>query len=144
MVKNKSLFYLLSFTWGLPMTIVGCIVAAVLLASGKKPKKWGYCHYFEVGEGWGGVSLGMVFLTSKNPSVHTRNHELGHSHQNCIYGPFMIIISLMSAGRYWYRQLKYYRYGLTPATEYDSAWYEGDASKTGTEFMKWYETIQND
>ena len=28
---SKPLFYLLSFTWGAPMTLFGCLVAAILL-----------------------------------------------------------------------------------------------------------------
>jgi hypothetical protein len=135
MIKNKYTFYMLSFTWGIIMSLVGIVAALGLLLSGHMPKKWGYCWHFEVGNDWGGLSLGPVFLTSKNPSVHTRNHEHGHSFQNCKYGPGMIIISLMSVSRYWYRELKYNRKGLTPSTAYDNAWYERDATKLGTEFI---------
>jgi hypothetical protein len=38
---KKFLFYLLSFTWGLPMTLVGCVVSFILLSLGYKPKKYG-------------------------------------------------------------------------------------------------------
>jgi hypothetical protein len=34
--------------------------------------------------------------------------------------------------RYWYRELKYYRKGLIPKTDYDSVWFEGTATKWGT------------
>lgn len=138
MIRNKSQFYLLSFTWGIAMTIIGCLAAIGLLIIGNKPKKYGYCWHFEFGNGWGGVNLGPVFITSKNSSRHTKDHEHGHAHQNCAYGPFMIIISLMSAARYWYRELKYHKRGVTPPTAYDDAWYEADATKIGTEFMNWY------
>ena len=137
MIKSKKQFYTLSFTWGIIMTLVGCLVAAVLLATGHKPKKWGYCWYFEVGTGWGGLELGIFFLTSKNPGNHTRNHEHGHAFQNCMYGPGMIVISIMSACRYWYREFKYHRKGITPPTSYDDEWYEGEATKLGTEFIEW-------
>jgi hypothetical protein len=135
MIKNKALFYALAFTWGIIMTLIGCIVALGFIIFGYRPKKWGHCWYFEVGEGWGGVELGIFFITNKNPSKHVRNHELGHGFQNCKYGPFMVVISLMSAFRYWYREFKYYRKGLTPPTAYDDAWYEGEATKLGTEFI---------
>jgi hypothetical protein len=72
MIRSKSLFYFLSFTWGLPMTLIGYIVATVLRAIGYKPKKWGYCYYFEIGKYWGGVNFGPIFLTSKNSSTHTK------------------------------------------------------------------------
>lgn len=133
---NKKTFYTLSFTWGILMTLAGCLVATVFIAAGYRPKKWGYCWHFELGSNWGGLSLGPVFLASRNPSKHTKNHEHGHSLQNCRYGPYMVIISLMSACRYWYREFKYTRNGLTPPTKYDDAWYEGEASKLGTEFIE--------
>jgi hypothetical protein len=140
MIKNKTTFYALSFTWGILMTLAGCIAAAVLMAAGHAPKKWGYCWYFEIGKNWGGLSLGPVFLTSAWPSKHTKCHEHGHSLQNCMYGPYMVVISLMSACRYWYRELKYNRRGLTPPTKYDDAWYEGEATRLGTEFINSLET----
>ena len=135
MIKSKHLFYLLSFTWGIPMTLVGCIVAAFLLATGHKPNKFGYCWHFIVGKRWGGVSFGPVMVTSAKPSERTKMHEHGHALQSCRYGPFMIVISIMSATRYWYRELKYHRHGLNPPTEYDDAWYEGEATRIGTEFI---------
>lgn len=135
MVKNKTTFYILSFTWGIIMTLVGCIVAAVLLVVGYRPNKYGYCWHFEIGKNWGGVSLGPVFLTCKNAPNSTKNHEHGHSLQNCIYGPFMVVISIMSFVRYWYFMFKYYRKGLVPPTDYDAIWFEADATERGTDFM---------
>ena len=134
-INNKVIFYTLSFTWGIIMSLMGSVVALVLLITGHKPQKWGHCWYFEVGKGWGGLELGPFFLVSKNASKHTKNHELGHGFQNCAYGPFMVVVSLMSACRYWYRELKYHRKGLTPPTAYDDVWYEGEATKLGTEYI---------
>ena len=106
-IRNKCLFYLLSFTWGLPMTLIGCIVAVVLLVTGHRPKKWGYCYCFEIGKGWGGLELGPFFLTNQNPTEHTKNHEHGHAFQNCKFGFIMpFIVSIPSAIRYWYRIFK--------------------------------------
>ncbi len=135
MIKNKTAFYTLSFTWGILMTLVGCVVALVLLATGYKSSKHGYCWHFKVGNKWGGVNLGPVFLTDNTPTEHTKNHEHGHALQNCKYGPFMVVVSLMSAARYWYREFKYYKKGLKPPTKYDDAWYEGEATKLGDAFF---------
>ena len=44
---TKTAFYLLSFTWGLPTTLAGCVWAGIHLLRGHRPKKWGYCWYFE-------------------------------------------------------------------------------------------------
>ncbi len=136
MVKNKATFYLLSFTWGIVMSLVGCLAALGLLILGKKPKKWGYCLHFEFGKNWGGVSMGPIMITDDETTEGVKNHEHGHALQNCEYGPFMIIVSIMSMTRYWYREFKYHRKGLNPPTAYDDAWYEGEATKIGNEFIK--------
>ena len=136
---NKLTFYLLSFTWGLPMTLIGGIVGVALMIVGKRPERWGACWHFKVGKSWGGANLGLIFLTDNTPSKHTKNHEHGHAIQNCYFGFFMpFIVCIPSAVRYWYRELKYYRKGLIPPTEYDSVWFEGDATKLGDIYAtKW-------
>lgn len=130
---KKFTFYLLNLTWGLPLNIVGFLVAAVLLIAGKKPQKWGYCYYFEVGDNWGGLELGIFFLCSKNVGAQTKNHEHGHAIQNCYWGVlFPFVIWIPSAFRYWYRELIYYRRGKRPSTMYDDIWFEGQATRWGT------------
>lgn len=133
---NKFLFYLLAFTWGLPMTIIGLLVALVLVIAGFKPKKYGNCLHFEVGDRWGGVSLGIVFITSKNASEHTKMHEHGHAIQNCYWGVlFPFVIALPSLIRCWHRDIQYVNKGKPVPTPYDSIWFEGDASKRGYKFF---------
>ena len=134
---NKLKFYLLSFTWGLPLTLIGFIVSLVMLCKGHKPHRYGYCFYFEVGKGWGGLEFGIVFLVGKSVSEHTKNHEHGHAIQNCYWGPLMpFVICMPSAIRYWYRELKYHRKGVNPPTSYDSVWFEGQASRWGAELIE--------
>lgn len=140
MIKNKFLFYFLSFTWGLLMTLIGCTAALVLIIMGYKPKKWGYCYYFEVGQNWGGVELGIFFITSKNPTTHTKNHEHGHAIQNCWFGMLMpFIVSIPSAARYWYRYYLVHRKqkDWTELPEYNSIWFEGMATSLGNNFIEW-------
>lgn len=133
---KRFLFYLLNLTWGLPLNIAGGLVAVVLLIAGKKPKRWGDCFYFEVGNGWGGLELGIIFLTSKNPSVRTRHHEHGHAVQNCFFGPFMpFIVNIPSAIRYWYRRIREKK-GLPNKTAYDAIWFEGQATRLGTKYVE--------
>lgn len=136
---KKSLFYLLSLTWGLPMTLIGIVVGLVLIVIGKKPERWGACFYFSVGKKWGGINLGLITVTCEMPSKHVKNHEHGHAIQNCYFGFLMpFIVCIPSVVRYWYRELKYIRKGLTPPTEYDDVWFEGDATKLGTIYAaKW-------
>ena len=114
------------------MTLAGAIVALILLMCGKKPKKWKRCIYFECGSGWGGFNLGMFFLTAKNSSTHIKDHEHGHAVQNCILGPFMpFIITIPSALRYWYIEMRYYQRGEKPLKPYESIWFESTATKFG-------------
>ena len=134
---NKALFYLLSFTWGAPMTLLGCLVAAVLLLFGKRPQKWGYCYYFEVGKHWGGTELGIFFIKDRSDSRHIKNHEHGHALQNCLWGPLMIpFISLPSFTRYWYRRLRQKLDKNVKLPPYDAIWFEGQATAWGTKFIE--------
>lgn len=135
-MKNKALFYILSFTWGLPMTLIGLISACVLICAGYTTKRWGGCIYFNVGKNWGGVSLGIVFITDERDSIHTKNHEFGHAIQNCRLGFLMpFIVCIPSAIRYWYRELKYWKNGLMPTTKYDDIWFEGQATRLGYKYI---------
>lgn len=136
---KKFLFYFLSVTWGCVMTIIGGFAVAGLLITGHKPEKYGWCWHFKVGKNWGGVSLGLVFISDNTPSEHTKMHEHGHSIQNCILGPLMpFVVGIPSAIRYWYREYLV-RSGKKKYSElapYDSVWFEGDASRRGKNFIK--------
>lgn len=104
-IRNKPLFYFLSCTWGIIMTLIGAFVALGLLATGHKPKKHGHCIYFEAGKHWGGVELGLFFLTDTSSSISTKNHEHGHGFQNAVLGPlFPFLVAIPSATRYWLRE----------------------------------------
>ncbi len=131
---NKTLFYALSFTWGIIMTFVGVVAALFLVMTGHKPKKYGLCYHFEVGKGWGGVNLGIVFITAANSTEHTKNHEHGHALQNCIWGPLMpFVIALPSAVRYHIRNYQQKR--GKKLKSYDSVWFEEQASIWGDKFI---------
>lgn len=136
---NKTAFYILSFTWGLPLTLIGCLVAGVLVRLGYRPKKFGYCYYFEVGTDWGGLELGLFFITDKFPTEELKAHEFGHGIQNCLYGFFMIpIVCIPSAIRYWYREFIWHtnkqRWFKLP--EYDAIWFEHQATEWGKNNIK--------
>lgn len=132
----RKLFYILNITWGLPMTLIGALVALCLRAVGKHPERYGDCWCFTVGKkGWGGVSLGMVMLVAPGASAHTKNHEHGHAVQNALYGVFMpFVVSVPSAARYLSRKGKD-RATLPP---YDSVWFEGQATEWGNKYINGY------
>jgi len=136
-MNKRPIYLLLCFTWGLPMTLIGCCAALVLLFSGKKPQKWRGGIYFSVGKGWGGISLGPVVLTS-SPTERMLLHEFGHSVQNCILGPFFpLIVGIPSFTRYWYRDLAV-KLGLKKKSDlpgYHDIWFEAQADRFGDKYF---------
>ena len=127
----EILFYILSLTWGLPLTLVGAGVALVLTLKGYKPKLYAYGVYYEMGERWGGLNLGLFCFTQKDAPKSTKNHEFGHALQNCLYGIFTpFIVTIPSAIRYWYRVYRQ-RKGLPNITPYDAIWFEKQATEWG-------------
>lgn len=135
---KKARFYLLSLTWGLPLSLCGVVIALFLRVTGHRPHRWGGCWYFNVGRKyWGGLNLGLVFLTDHGDRVHTKNHEFGHAVQNCYLGPIMLVLWLCSTIRYHY--LNYLERKGKPLPEYDSWWFEGQASEYGYEYIKLWE-----
>lgn len=111
MTKLKSIvFYALSFTWGIIMSVIGCLAFLVLMCFGCKPKKFHDRLYIEVGSGWGGVSLGPWFIMSRGCGLYTKQHESGHGFQNALLGPLMpFVVCLPSATRYWIREFNTYK-----------------------------------
>lgn len=135
---SKPGFYLLSFTWGSVLTALGLLVSVLMLLTGHKPKRWGYSWYFEVGKkDWGGCEWGPVFIKDKSEGDHLKNHEFGHGIQNCFFGPFMIfLVSMPSSIRYWSRRIRL-KLKKPLKTAYDDIWFEGQATRLGTEKMKY-------
>ncbi len=132
---NPIVFYVLSFTWGLPMTLVGALTYLILRLSGKKPHRLGPCRFFCVGQDWGGLEMGAFFLTDKRPSPRILCHEAGHSIQNILFGPFMpLLVSIPSAIRYWYREIRR-RMGKPSKKPYDSIWFERQATELGFRYF---------
>ena len=141
-MKKKILNNILSLTWGLPLTIIGAIVALILLICGKKPKTYGHCVYFAFGGNWGGISLGrFIFVGTPSERPDMLNHEYGHTFQNCWWGPlFLFVIGLPSLIRCQYRNYiykkNYEKYKTLPA--YDDIWFEGQATRLGNEYIEYY------
>lgn len=139
---NKFLYWLISLTWGLPMTLVGLVVSLALLITGHKPKRFGLTFYFEFGEGsngWtSGCEFGPIFVANKNSPLSLKQHEHGHGLQNLMFGPLMLILTPCSIARYWYREYLV-RSGKKKYNElppYDSWWFEGQATRLGQKYFK--------
>lgn len=154
MYKHKNMsettFWLLSLLWGDVLTLIGAITAAIFYLKGYSFYKHHYSYVCEVGDKWGGLTLGPFIFINHNPSKTLLNHEFGHSLQNCYFGDGMILISLWSAARYWFRELVSRQLYDVPAflrplkefihelgyelPTYDSIWFEGTATFLGNRF----------
>lgn len=127
---KKWQFYLLSFTWGLPLSLAGVLVCGVLVLFGYHVKRYGHLYYIAIGESWGGLELGWFFLVSVPEKEAVRQHELGHGYQNaCLFGFFMPVLCIISAVRYWIKQM-----GVE--MDYYAWWFEAQASRIGKNVME--------
>lgn len=132
--KNKWLYYILMFTWGLLMSLIGLIATLCFLIGGQKPHGIYGIWKFEVKERWGGADLGCMYVRDTTSTEAVDRHEVGHSYQNCILGPlFPFIVAIPSAIRYWDRQRRIAN-GET-LKPYDSIWFEGSATDIGDELF---------
>ena len=129
------LHYTLAFTWGLPMTFVGCIAALILRIKGFKPVRYGRAWCIAIpGIDWG-LSLGIFFIVPEGHHESLKAHEFGHTIQNVCLGVFMpAVVGIPSLIRFWYRDAKERR-GHPCESSYDDIWFEGSATKSGTWFI---------
>jgi Na+/H+ antiporter NhaA len=133
-VIKTILFWLISWTWGLPMTLIGVVIALCLLITGHKPHRFHYSICFEIGNSWGGFNCGCFFFSNKNPSLSLKQHESGHGLQNLMFGIFMpFVVAIPSCMRYWYREylVKSGKKKYSELSDYDSMWFEGWATRLG-------------
>ena len=137
-IKSEFGFLTLSFTWGIVMSLLGFIISIPFFFYCLYVKdileQYGHCYYFKIGKGWGGFSLGPYCFICEDASIHTTEHEHGHSIQNCLYGPLMIVFSICSVIRYHYRNFRE-KINKPCKTKYDDFWFEGQASKWGNELF---------
>lgn len=134
LMKHVWLYYILNYTWGIIMTLIGWLVIGFIklflrrkiIESGK----FGPAYFIMIGNNWGGVELGKNFLLAdkmgESWTLHTKQHECGHTFQNAVLGPLVIfLVAIPSAIRYWMS-----RFGKLKS-DYDAAWFEGNASYFG-------------
>lgn len=98
---KMALYWIVSCTWGIIMTLIGAIGALAMLITGHKPQIFGYNVYFVVGSGWGGVNFGAFFFVAKTSNrLQIKQHEAGHGLQNILLGPLMpFVVAIPSAFR---------------------------------------------
>ena len=133
--KHRLLYYILAFTWGALMTILGLIITVILwilklFVKSITFKKYHWIYYISVGPAyWGGIEIGLMFLrdhASRDSCINA--HEFGHTFQNTLLGPlFIFLVAIPSAARYWIREI----FPYANKTPYDSFWAEDAASQCG-------------
>lgn len=101
---KKVLFYLIQWTWGLPVNLIGGII--FLFCTKIKKRRWqhfGYAYIVYLPWNSGGLSLGLFIFMKDNHknkvwTYNTRIHEYGHTWQCLILGPlYYIVIAVPSA-----------------------------------------------
>lgn len=94
-------FFLVQWTWGLPVNLIGFLVWLCLRKKGRHERfKNAWITYLPWN--FGGLSLGQfIFMADNRPqgwTVNTRIHEYGHTVQCLLLGPlYWIVVALPSA-----------------------------------------------
>lgn len=124
--RSKILYYLLQFTWGLPLNAAGALVSIYQICLRRTLVKDGLNYKFTVPY-QANFSLGIfIFVCCDKESVY--RHESGHSIQNMYYGPFALLcVSIPSMVRYWVR----YLFPKCVKRAYDDIWFESQATQSG-------------
>lgn len=129
-IKHQWLYYVLAHTWGLILTLIGYLISLCLLICGFAPQAYYWIYFFKVCKNWGGFEMGTMFVRDTTSWDKLNEHEFGHTFQNCLFGPFMLLlVSIPSAVRYWVRRIQE-KMGknLKP---YDAIWFEMSATDVG-------------
>lgn len=97
------LFYLVQWTWGLPVNLVGGIAYFICVVILKhQHQKFGYANIVYIPWRSGGLSMGLFIFIKKNHekpdwTYNTRIHEYGHTWQCLLLGPlYYIVIAIPS------------------------------------------------
>ncbi len=97
------LFYLVQWTWGLPVNIVGGVAYIICTKILKlSHSKFGYANIVYVPWNQGGLSMGcFIFMRANHESAewtyNTRIHEYGHTWQCLLLGPlYYLVVALPS------------------------------------------------
>lgn len=110
---KKFLFYLVQWTWGLPVNLVGFLIFLFFKIRGCKHEKFQYAWITYVPWNAGGLSMGLfIFMKADHPNkiwtYNTRIHEYGHTWQCLLLGVFYYpVIALPSA--IWCNHFEGYR-----------------------------------
>ncbi len=155
--KHRWLYYLLNYTWGLFLTLIGWITLFFLLITDKVYRNqdndyFGKMIYLTRKKHDWAFSIGTIVICGNLRVINNSwcysedevnlsivQHEIGHSIQNAIFGPFMVfIVNIPSMIRYWYRST----FPQKAKGGYYDIWFEKSASIAGIYWKaKWTDII---
>lgn len=136
---NKFLYYLLNYTWGIVATIIGYIVFIFLFLCGSiYTVDWKYngkrFWIFNRNRDYS-FSIG-TFVVLGEMDESSLQHEIGHSMQNAMFGPFAIIlVYIPSCVRFWFRRFVSDILHKKLKKGYYDIWFESQANTLG---KKWF------
>jgi len=147
MTSLKALvFYLIQWTWGLSVNLVGGIAYLICTKLlGYRWQRFGYSRIVFVPWKGGGLSLGLFIFMKNNHSkktwtYNTRIHEYGHTWQCLLLGPlYWIIIAIPSF--IWCNCFAGYR--KKNNVPYSALYCESWANSWGQKFSKMKQTEQH-
>lgn len=135
--KGLPIFYILSFTWGILLSIIGLIMMIPFLLTRKTKVEFGRLYGIfpkMFGSSWGFAIGCFFFLAHDSGGELFASHECGHTVQNIMFGPLMpFLVSIPSAIRFWYRNHAMKR-GKDLKPYYD-IWFEEQATNIGEDMM---------
>jgi MFS family permease len=103
---KKAIYYILHWTWALPINIVAGIVCLVCMCFKCPVRKYRNAVEIIVPWNFGGLEIGMFFIRGKD-CESVAPHEYGHTIQTLWWGLLgLLVISGPSAARYWIREQK--------------------------------------
>lgn len=132
---EKFKYYILQWTWGLPMNVIGLIVFVAAKMLGWRTYKWrkAICIVMP-SKNFSAIDLGM-FIVRGVMNEHSLPHEYGHSIQNIQWGwSFLFSIGLPSLIRSLYYSFYYifiYSFNRKSLPDYYSIWFEKQATELG-------------
>jgi hypothetical protein len=108
------------------MTLIGYVLHKILY-KGADHATVGHAVQTLGSIGGGYVSLGAYIIVEDNVCKY---HEYGHSLQNCVYGwLFPLLVGIPSIVRFYWREWRE-AHGKA-LSDYDSAWFEAQATRWG-------------
>ena len=140
---KKFLFYLVQWTWGLPVNLIGLLIFLGYKAKGCEHEKFGYAYITPIVWNYGGFSIGLfIFYKKDHPNkdwiYDTKIHEYGHTWQALLLGPlYWFVVGIPSF--IWCNALESYRKkrGLSYYKLYCEAWANAWGQKvTGMKMIK--------